>query len=175
MRASGSPSDLPMNIQCWFPLRLAGLISLQAKGLTRVFFSTTVQKHQFFGAQPSLWSNFPVQYTTTGNKQTKKLTIQTFVCKVISLLFNTLSRLVIERSRCLLISWWPSPSTMILKPKEKENKICHHFHFSHLFAMKWWDQMPWSSYSECWVLSQIFHSPLSPSSRGSLVSLHFLP
>ena len=41
----------------WFPLRLTGLISLLSKGLSRVFSSTTVQKHQFFGAQPSLWSN----------------------------------------------------------------------------------------------------------------------
>ena len=39
--------------------------------------------------------------------------------------------------------------------------------FPHLFAMKWWDQMPWSSFSECWVLSLLFHSPLSLSSRGS--------
>ena len=55
--ASASASVLQMNIQGWFPLRLIGLISLQSKGLSRVFFSTTVQKHQFFGAQPSLWSN----------------------------------------------------------------------------------------------------------------------
>ena len=48
---------LPMNIQSWFPLGLTGLISLQSKGLSRVFSSTTVWKHQFFGAQPSLWSN----------------------------------------------------------------------------------------------------------------------
>ena len=41
----------------WFPLGLTGLISLQSKGLSRVFSSTTVQKHQFFGAQLSLWSN----------------------------------------------------------------------------------------------------------------------
>ena len=41
----------------WFPLRLTGLISLQSKGFSRVFSSTTIQKHQFFGAQPSLWSN----------------------------------------------------------------------------------------------------------------------
>ena len=47
----------PMNIQDWFPLGLTGLISLQSKGLSRVFSNTTVQKHQFFGAQPSLWSN----------------------------------------------------------------------------------------------------------------------
>ena len=50
-------SVLPMNIQDWFPLGLTGLISLLSKGLSRVFSSTTVQNHQFFGAQPSLWSN----------------------------------------------------------------------------------------------------------------------
>ena len=51
--ASISASVLPMNIQGWFPLGLTGLISLPSKGLTRVFCSTTVQKHQFFVAQPS--------------------------------------------------------------------------------------------------------------------------
>ena len=55
--ASASASVLPMNIQRWFPLRLTGWISLQSKGLSRVFSNTTVQKHQFFGAQPSLWFN----------------------------------------------------------------------------------------------------------------------
>ena len=55
--ASASASVLPMNIQGWFPLRLTGFISLESKGLSRVFCSTTVWKHQFFGAQPSLWSN----------------------------------------------------------------------------------------------------------------------
>ena len=52
-----SVSVLPMNIQDWFLLELTGLISLQSKGLSRVFSSTTVQKHQFFVAQPSLWSS----------------------------------------------------------------------------------------------------------------------
>ena len=52
-----SASVLPVNIQGWFPLGLTGLISLLSKGLLKVFSSTTVQKHQFFGAQPSLWSN----------------------------------------------------------------------------------------------------------------------
>ena len=52
-----STSVLPMNIQDWFPLGLTGLISLQSKRLSRVFSSTTVQKQQFFGTQPSLWSN----------------------------------------------------------------------------------------------------------------------
>ena len=55
--ASASASVLPMNVQGWFPLGLTCLISLKFKGLSRVFFSTTVWKHQFFGAQPSLWSN----------------------------------------------------------------------------------------------------------------------
>ena len=54
--ASASAPVLPMNIQCLFPLRLASLISLLSKELSRVFSSTTVQKHQFFSAQPSLWS-----------------------------------------------------------------------------------------------------------------------
>jgi len=48
---------LPMNIQDWFPLGWTGLISLQSKGLLRVFSNTTVQKHQFFGTQLSLYSN----------------------------------------------------------------------------------------------------------------------
>ena len=55
--ASSSASDLPMNVQDWFPLGLTGLITFQSKGLSRVFSNTTVQKHQFFGIQPSLWSN----------------------------------------------------------------------------------------------------------------------
>ena len=54
---SASASVLPMNIQDWFPLGWTGWISLQFKGLSRVFSKTTVQKHQFFGTQFSLWSN----------------------------------------------------------------------------------------------------------------------
>ena len=55
--ASASASVLPRNIQGWFPLGLTGLIFLLSKGLSRVSFSTTVWKHQFFRALPSLWSN----------------------------------------------------------------------------------------------------------------------
>ena len=55
--ASSSASVLPLNIQNWFPLGLTAWISLQSKGLSRVFSSNTVQKHQVFGAQLSLWSN----------------------------------------------------------------------------------------------------------------------
>ena len=54
---SASTSVLPMNTQDWSPLGLTGWISLQSKGFSRVFSNTTVQKHQFFCAQLSLWSN----------------------------------------------------------------------------------------------------------------------
>ena len=60
IRASASASVLPMNMQGWFPLGWTGWISLQSKGLSRVFFNTTIQKHQFFSAQISLWSNFHI-------------------------------------------------------------------------------------------------------------------
>ena len=55
--ASASASVLPMNIQDRFPLGWTGWISLLSKGLSRVFSNTTVQKHQFFGSQLSLWFN----------------------------------------------------------------------------------------------------------------------
>ena len=82
---------LPVNIQDWFPLGWTGWISLQTKGLSRVFFNTTVQKHQssaFFIVQLSH------PYTTTG--KTIALTRQTFVSKVIYLLFNRLSQLFFQ-------------------------------------------------------------------------------
>ena len=102
---SASTSVLLMNIQDWFPLGLTGLISLQSKGLSRVFSNSTVQK-----ASVLQWSAFfMVQlshpYMTTGN--TIALTRWTFFGKVMSLLFNKLSRLVVAflpRSRHLLIS-----------------------------------------------------------------------
>ena len=81
-----------MNNQDWFPLGLTGLISLQSKGLSRVFSNPTVQRHQFFNTQHSLLSNSH-PYMTTG--KTIALTTWTFVSKVASLLFNMLSRLII--------------------------------------------------------------------------------
>ena len=60
-----------MNIQGWYPLWLTDLITLLSKGLSRVFSSNTVQKHELFGAQPSLWSNSHNHtLTTEKNKQT---------------------------------------------------------------------------------------------------------
>ena len=58
---SASASVLSVNIQDWFPLGWTAWISLQSKGLSRVFSDTTFQKHQFFSAQPSLWSNFHIR------------------------------------------------------------------------------------------------------------------
>ena len=71
---SASPSVLPINIQDWFPLGLTGWISLQSKGLSRVFSNTTVQKQQFLGTQLSLWSN--------SHRKTIALTRWTFVGRV---------------------------------------------------------------------------------------------
>ena len=105
------------------------------------------------------------------------LTRWTIFGKVMSLLFNMLSSLVITfhpRSKCLLTVWLQSPSAVILEPPKISLSLIPLF--AHLFAMKCWDQMPHDlNLSECWVLSQIFNSPLSLSSRGSLVLLYFLP
>ena len=100
-------SVLPMNTQDWSALEWTGWISLQSKGLSRVFSNTTVQKHQFFGTQLSLWSNSHI-HTWLLEKYSFDYTEQTFVGKAMSLLFNMLSRLVItflQSSKCLLISW----------------------------------------------------------------------
>ena len=126
---SASSPVLPMNVQGWFPLVLTGLISLLSKGLSRVFAITTVQKHQ-----PSLWSNSYMH--TWLLEKNKTLTIWTFVGKVMSLLFNILSRFVITflpRSKCLLIPWLQSPSEVILEPRKIKSdtvstfspSICH--------------------------------------------------
>ena len=139
--ASASALVLLMNIQDWFPLGWTGWISLQSKGLSRVFSNTTVQKHQFFGSQLSLWSNSH-PYMTTG--KTIALTRWTFVSKIMSLLFNMLSTLVIAflpRSKRLLNSWVQSTSAVILEHKEIKALTAL---FPHLFAMKLCDQMPWS-------------------------------
>ena len=82
-------------------------------------------------------------YVTTG--KTIALTRQTFVSKVMSLIFHMLSRLVITflpRSKRLLLSWLQSPSAVILEPKKVKSVTVPLF--PQLFAMKWWDQVPWS-------------------------------
>ena len=97
----------------WFHL-------LAVQGTLKSLLSTTIWKQKFLNAQPSLQSNTHIQTTTV---KTVALSIQTFVGKEISLLFNTLCRFVITlfpRSKCLLISWLLSPSATILNHR-KEN------------------------------------------------------
>ena len=141
---SASTSVLPMNTQDWSPLEWTDWISLQSKGLSKVFSNTTVQKHQFFSTQHSSLSNSH-PYMTTG--KTIALTRQTFVGKVMSLLFNMLSRLVItflSRSKHLLIPWLQSPSAVILKPPQ--NKVSHCFHCFPIY-------FPWGDGTRCHDLS----------------------
>ena len=125
---------------------------------------------------PILWLSafFMVQlshvYLIIG--KTIVLTMWTFVGKLMSLLFNMLSRFVIGFLPRSMRLWLQSLSTVILEAKKIKSVTVPLF--PHLFAMKWWDWMPWSSFFKCWILSQLFHSTLSLSSRGSLVLLHFL-
>ena len=103
-----------------FLLWVTGLISLQSKGLSKVFSNTTVQKHHFFfffGIQLSSMVQLSHLYMTTG--KAIALTIWTFVGKVLSLLFNMPSRFVIAslpRSKRLLISWLQLLFTVVLEP-----------------------------------------------------------
>ena len=103
--ASASASVLLINIQGWFPLGLTtGWISLQSKGLSRVFSDTTVQKHQFFQHSAYFMVQLSHPYMTAG--ETTALTRWTFVGKMVALLFNMLSKFVIPflpKSTCLLI------------------------------------------------------------------------
>ena len=133
-RASASASVLLMDSQDSFPLALTDLISLQSKGLSKSLL-------QHYRSKASiLWHSafFIVQlshpYMSTG--KTIALSRWTFVSKVTSLLFNTLSRLVIAflpRRKCRLISWLQSPSAVILEPKKIKSVTV--FIIS-LFAMK---------------------------------------
>ena len=116
---SALASVFPMNTQDRSPLEWTSWISLQSKGLSRVFSNTTVQMHQFFSAQPSSQSKLSHPYITTG--KTIALTRRTCVGKGMSLLLNMLSRLVITllpRSKRLFILWLQSPSAVILDPKK---------------------------------------------------------
>ena len=139
---SASASVLPMNTQDWSPLRWTGWISLQSKGLSRVFSITTASIFQcsaFFTVQLSH------PYMTTG--KIIGLTRWTFVGKVMPLLFNMLSRLVITflpRSKHLLTSWLQSPSAVILEPKK--NKVSYCFHCFPIY-------FPWSDRTGCHDLS----------------------
>ena len=128
--ASTWASILPMNIQDWFPLGLTDCISLQSKGLSRVFSNTSSSKLSILQRSAFFIVQLSHPYLTTG--KTTALTRQTFARKVLSLLYNVLSKFVIAllpRSMHFLISWWQSPSAMILEPKKRKSvispSICH--------------------------------------------------
>ena len=166
--ASASASVLPMNIQDCLHLRLINLILLLSEGLSDVFSITTVWRHQFFGVLPSFMVQLWQPYMTTG--KTIALTLGTFVGRVMSLLFNTLSTFVIAflpRSNHLLSSWLHSPSAVILEPKKRKYVsissfspfICHEVMVPDAMIL---------------VFSIFSFQPApSPSSWGSLVPLHF--
>ena len=127
-----SVSILSMNIQDWFPLGWTDLISLQSKGLSRVLSNTTVQKHHFSSVQPYLWTHLLWTTTLTSacdywKKHT--LTIWTFVGKLMSLLFNMLSKFLmalLPRSRHFL-NFMPAV-TIHSDFGARENHVCHYFH-----------------------------------------------
>ena len=116
---SASKSVPPMNTQDWSPLGWTSWISLQSKGLSRVFSSTTVQKPSILRHSAFFTVQLSHPYMTTG--KTIALTRRTFVDKIMSLLFNMLSTLVITflpRSKCLLISWLQSPLQWFWSPEK---------------------------------------------------------
>ena len=167
--ASASASVLPVNIQDWFPLGWNGWIPLASKGLSRVFSKTTVQKHQFFSDQSSLWSNSYIH--TWVMEKTIALTRWTFVGKLMYMLFNMLSRFVIvflPRSKHFLISWLQSPSAVILEPKKIKSvtvyigspSFCHEVMGLEAMTSVFWMQgfKPDFSLSSFTVIKKLFSS-----------------
>ena len=177
---ASASSVLPVNIQDWFPLGLTSLISLKTKGLPKVLSNTKVQKHQFFDSKPSLWSNSHIHTWLLG--------------KAIVWLYRPLSP---KWCLCLLfrfaITFLPrrkhlnfmAAVTICSACRAQENTVCllkkslsfYRKNCFHLFPM----YLPWSDETTCHDLhllnvefKKAFHSPLSPSSKGSLVPLCFL-
>jgi len=129
---------------------LTGWISLKSKGLSRVFSNTTVQKHQFFGAQFSLWSSSHIH--TWLLEKTIAFTVRTSVGKVMFLLFNMLSRFIVTflpRSKRFLISRLQSPPAVILEPKKIKSVMISIVFLSICYEMMGLDAM----ILEFWMLS----------------------
>ena len=173
-----------MNIQDWFPLGWT-----EGSPCSPRDSQESSPTQHFKGINSSVLS-FPLvqlshPYLTTG--KTIALTRQTFVGKVISLLFNLLSRLVIAflpRSKYLLISWLQSPSAVILEPPKVKSdsvstvsrSICHEVMGKDAMILVFWMlSFIIITFFECWALSEFFHAPLSLSSIGALLPLCFLP
>ena len=140
-RTGALASVLPMNIQDWFPLGWTDWISLQSKGDCGVGLQHHSSKASILLPSAFFIVQLSHPYMTTG----KNIARWTFVGKVMSLLFNMLSRFVITllpRRKHLLISWLPF--TIFSDFGVQKNSQPLFPLFPHLFAMKWWDWMPWS-------------------------------
>ena len=174
---SASSSVLPMNIQHWFPLGWTGWISLMSKGLLFAVKSL-LQHHSSKASILWLLAFFIVQlshpYMTTG--KTIAFTTKTFADKVMSLLVNMLSRLVITfLPRSKRFFNFMAAVTICSDFGAQKNKLCHCFHCFPIY-------LPWSDETRCNIFvlemlrfKQLFHSPHVPSSRSSLDPLHFPP
>ena len=112
---SASASVLPMNTQDWFSLGWTGWMSLQSKELSRVFSNTTVEKHQFSGTQLSLWSSSHI-HTWYWKNHSFDYTHLCWQSDVSGFLIFVIA--ILPRSKCLLISWLQSQSTLILESKK---------------------------------------------------------
>ena len=125
------------------PFKMDCLDLLKVQGTLKSLLQNHSSKVSFLWHSGFFMVQLSHPYMTTG--KTIALIRQTFVGKVMSLLFNMRSRLVIAflpRSKHLLISWLQSLSAVILEPPKIKSFTVSIV--SHLFAMKWWDQMPWS-------------------------------
>ena len=164
---SASASVLSMNIQGWFPLELTSLISLKSKGLSRIFPSTTIQKHQFFSAQPSLWSYSHI-HTWLLEKPylwlDGPLLAKWCLCFLITVkVFHSFPSKKQESFNFI------AAVTVWSDFEAQENKLCHCFHFFPFY-------LPWNDGTSCHDLESLnvefqaifFYSLLSPISRVSL-------
>ena len=136
--ASASASVLPMDDLWLISFRMDWLDLLAVQGALKSLLQHHSSKASILQCSAFFIVQLSHSYMTIG--KTIALTRWTFVGKVMSLLFDMLSRLVITflpRSKRLLISWLQSPSAVILESKKQNLPL-----FPHLFAMKWWDQVP---------------------------------
>ena len=160
-----------MNIQDWFPLK-TGLSSLEVKRTLKSLLQHYSSKASILWCTTFFMVQLSHPYMTTG--KTKALTRCTFVGNVMCLLFNMVSSFImafLPKSKCLLISWLQSPFAVILEPKKLNFHCFHCFPISH--EVMGLDVM----ILDFGILSfkPVFHSLFSPSSRGCLIPLHFLP
>ena len=163
-----------MDIQGWFPLGFTGLIFFQSKGLSRVFLLP-----QFESINSLVLSLLYGQTLTSIHDYWKNhiaLTRRTLVGKIMSQLFNMLSRFVIAfLPRRKHLFNFMAVVTVYSDFGAQESSLSLFPLFPHLFAMKWWHWMPWSLSFECWVLSQLFSLSSFTFIKRLWVPLHFLP